>query len=57
MYTLCVSYLEREDTNFVGKCGCIDKEGVATCSPEKKGEIMIFSAEDKRCANRFFDEN
>ena len=56
MYTLCVSYIVREDANFVGIDGCFDNEGVSTCSPEKKGHSMSFFAEEKRWANRFFDE-
>ena len=56
MYTLCVSYIIREDANFVGIGGCVDNDGVRTCSPEKKGHSMSFSTEEKRWANRFFDE-
>ena len=46
----------REDANFVGIGGCFDNDRVRTFTPEKKGHSMSFFAEEKRWANRFFDE-
>ena len=54
MYTLCVSYIVREDANFVGIGGCFDNDGVRTCSPEKKGHSMSFSAEEKKMGKPLF---
>ena len=54
MWTLCVSYLVREDANFVERGGCFDNDEVRTWSPEKEEQSKNSSAEEKRWENRFF---